>query len=170
MAGAASTRGTEEGFAGGDARAAIAAIDVDGTLFSDRAAQDVFLRILRTTGLLSRAAFARLVGVYVLHRLRLIDPVQARLRGLAMLDGLPLAQAEPLADRLAGELLATVHDDARAEIAALQARGLRVLLVSASLGLVASRLAMTPWGRRAILTRRSLGSGRHVSQRTSWWG
>jgi len=141
MAGAASTRGTEEGFAGGDARAAIAAIDVDGTLFSDRAAQDVFLRILRTTGLLSRAAFARLVGVYVLHRLRLIDPVKARLRGLAMLDGLPLAQAEPLADRLAGELLATVHDDARAEIAALQARGLRVLLVSASLGLVVSRLA-----------------------------
>ena len=138
---AASTRRADQDGEADDARVAIAAIDVDGTLFSERAAQDVFLRILRPTGLLGRAAFARLVGIYLLHRLGLIDPVAARLRGLAMLDGLPLARAERLADSLAAELLAAVRGDARAEIAALQARGLRVLLVSASLGLVVSRLA-----------------------------
>jgi HAD superfamily hydrolase (TIGR01490 family) len=121
--------------------AAIAAIDVDGTLFSERAAQYVFLGILRSTGLLGRSAFARLVTIYVAHRLRLIDSVTARLRGVAVLDGLPLAQAELLAERLSAALLSTVRPEARAEIAALRARGLRVMLVSASLGLVVRRLA-----------------------------
>ena len=120
---------------------AIAAIDVDGTLFSERAGQLVFLRILRSTGLLSRAAFARLVAICLGHRLGLMSPVAARRSGLAMLDGLPLAQAELLADRLSAELLFTVRGDALAEIAALRGRGLRVVLVSASLGLVVSRLA-----------------------------
>jgi HAD superfamily hydrolase (TIGR01490 family) len=121
--------------------AAIAAIDVDGTLFSGRASQHVFLRILRSSDLLPRGMFARLLAVYVLHRLRLIDSVGARLRGLAVLDGLPLAQAELLGERLAAELLLVVRDDARAEIASLRARGLRVMLVSASLDLVVRHLA-----------------------------
>jgi len=123
------------------AQVAIAAIDVDGTLFSGRAAQTVFLRILRSEGLLSRAAFARLVAIHVVHRLGLMDSVAARRGGLAALDGLPLAQAELLAERLSAELLLTVRRDARPEIAALRARGLRIMLVSASLGLVVRRLA-----------------------------
>ncbi len=122
-------------------QAAIAAIDVDGTLFSERAGQKVFLRLLRSTGLLSRAAFARLMAIYLVHRLGLMDPIAARRCGLAVLDGLPLAQAELLAERLSAELLSTVRGDALAEIAALRARGLGVVLVSASLGLVVSRLA-----------------------------
>lgn len=122
-------------------QAAIAAIDVDGTLFSKRAAQTVFLSHLRAAGLLDRAAFARLVAIYLLHRLGLLDPVKARQRGLALLDGLPVAQAEQMADRLSAELLPLVRAEARAEIAALRARGLCVLLVSASLGMVVRRLA-----------------------------
>jgi phosphoserine phosphatase len=123
------------------ARVAIAAIDVDGTLFSERAAQHVFLGILRSSGLLGRAAFTRLVAIYVGNRLGLIDPVSARVRGLAALDGLPLARAELLADQVSADLLAVVRPKARAEITALRAGGSCVLLVSASLGLVVSRLA-----------------------------
>jgi len=122
-------------------QAAIAAIDVDGTLFSKRAAQTVFLSHLRAAGLLDRAAFARLVAIYLLHRVGLMDPVKARQRGLALLDGLPVAQAEQMADRLSAELLPLVRPEARAELAALRARGLCVLLVSASLGMVVRRLA-----------------------------
>ncbi len=123
------------------ARVAIAAIDVDGTLFSERAAQHVFLGILRASGLLGRAAFARLVAIYVGHRVGLIAPVSARVRGLAVLDGLPLARAEALADLVVADLLEVVRPEARAEIAALRADGACVLLVSASLGLIVSRLA-----------------------------
>ncbi len=115
--------------------------DVDGTLFSKRAAQTVFLSHLRAAGLLGRAAFARLVAIYLLHRVGLMDPVKARQRGLALLDGLPVARAEQMADRLAAELLPLVRAEARAEIAALRARGHYVLLVSASLGMVVRRLA-----------------------------
>ena len=127
--------------AGQAAIAAIAAIDVDGTLFSKHASQTVLLRHLRAAGLLSRAAFARLVAIYVLHRLGLMDAVKARRRGLAVLDGLTVARAEQMADRLTSELLPLVSLDARAEIAALRARGHYVLLVSASLGMVVRRLA-----------------------------
>ena len=123
------------------ARVAIAAIDVDGTLFSERAAQHVFLGILRSSGLLGRAAFARLVAIYVGHRVGLIDPVSARVRGLAVLDGLPLTRAEALADQVVTDLLEVVRPEARAEIAALRAGGACVLLVSASLSLIVSRLA-----------------------------
>ena len=122
-------------------QAAIAVFDVDGTLFSKRAAQTVFLSHLRAAGLLDRAAFARLVAIYLLHRLGLMDPVKARQRGLALLDGLPVARAEQMADRLSAELLPLVRVEARAEIAAARARGLSVLLVSASLGMVVRRLA-----------------------------
>jgi phosphoserine phosphatase len=135
------TRQTEQAAIDGRPRAAIAAIDVDGTLFSERAAQHAFLDILRSTGLLSRKAFARLVLIYVLHRLGLIDSVAARGRGLAVLDGLPREQAELLGERLSGNLLSSVRRDARAEIAALHGRGLHVMLVSASLGLVVGGLA-----------------------------
>jgi HAD superfamily hydrolase (TIGR01490 family) len=123
------------------ARFAIAAIDVDGTLFSERAAQHVFLGILRSSGLLGRAAFARLVAIYMGHRVGLIDPVSARVRGLAVLDGLPLVRAEALADQVVTDLLKVVRPEARAEIAALRAGGACVLLVSASLSLIVSRLA-----------------------------
>ena len=123
------------------ARVAIAAIDVDGTLFSERAAQHVFLGILRSSGLLGRAAFARLVAIYVGHRVGLIDPVSARVRGLAVLDGLPLERAEALADKVVADLLDVVRPEARAEIAALRAGGAYVLLVSASLSLIVSRLS-----------------------------
>lgn len=123
------------------ARIAIAAIDVDGTLFSERAAQHVFLGILRSSGLLGRRTFTRLVSIYVGHRLGLIDSVSARLRGLSVLDGLPLERAELLADQVSADLLAVVRDEARAEIAALRTRGSCVLLVSASLDLVVGRLA-----------------------------
>jgi HAD superfamily hydrolase (TIGR01490 family) len=122
-------------------QATIAVFDVDGTLFSKRAAQTVFLSHLRAAGLLGRTAFARLVAIYLLHRLGLMDPVKARRRGLALLDGLPVAQAEQMADRLSAELLPLVRAEARAEISALRARGLCVLLVSASLGMVVRRLA-----------------------------
>lgn len=122
-------------------QAAIAAIDVDGTLFSKHASQTVLLRHLRAAGLLSRAAFARLVAIYLLHRVGLMDPVKARRRGLAVLDGLTVVRAEQMAERLTAELLPLVSADARAEIAALRARGLHVLLVSASLAMVVRRLA-----------------------------
>jgi phosphoserine phosphatase len=52
-----------------------------------------------------------------------------------------VAQAERMAERMVAELLPLVRREARAEIAALQARGLRVMLVSASLGMVVGRLA-----------------------------
>ena len=54
--------------------ARIAAIDVDGTLYSERAAQLAFLRLLRSTGLLGWADLARLAAIFLAHRFALLDP------------------------------------------------------------------------------------------------
>jgi HAD superfamily hydrolase (TIGR01490 family) len=135
---------------GGDDRAmtqsvrpltALAAIDVDGTLFAERASQHAFLSILRAAGLLDRRAFGSLLATYVLHRAALIDDETARRRGLALLDGLPLARAHAFAEQLSARLLPRVRHEALAEIARLRARGLHVMLASASLDLVVGRLA-----------------------------
>lgn len=121
--------------------ARIAAIDVDGTLYSERAAQLAFLRLLRSSGLLGWADLARLAAIFLAHRCALLDPAQARRRGMAVLDGLPAFEAELLADQLVAALLPRVAREAREEIAELQRRGCRVLLVSAGLSMVVGRLA-----------------------------
>ena len=71
----------------------------------------------------------------------LTDDITARSRGLGVLDGLPLADARSLADRVSEALLPRIRRDAQGEIAALRAAGLHVMLVSASIDLIVSRLA-----------------------------
>ena len=131
----------QEAPSGDQAPVRVAAIDVDGTLFGERAAQHAFMGVVRSAGLLDRATFARLISLYVRHRLRLIDDATARLRGLALLDGLPLERAQALAQQLAADLRSRVRPAALAEIDALRKEGLHVLLVSASLDLIVGRLA-----------------------------
>jgi phosphoserine phosphatase len=121
--------------------ARIAAIDVDGTLYSEHTAQLAFLRLLRSTGLLGWADLARLAVIFLSHRFALLDSAEARRRGMAVLDGLPTSQAELLADQLVAALLPRVAREARDEIAELQRSGCRVLLVSAGLSMVVGRLA-----------------------------
>ena len=120
---------------------AIAAIDVDGTLFPDRAAQHALLGILSSTGTLGWPAYARLFRIYIAHRLRLTSPAQARAQAASLVDGVPWVEVEALAEPLSVELVSKVRPAARTEITALRARGLRVLLVSASLGPIVARLA-----------------------------
>jgi HAD superfamily hydrolase (TIGR01490 family) len=132
----------------------IAAFDVDGTLIEGHS-QTLFARYIVERGGASRLLMVRIAWWYSLYRLGIPLPV-ARIQRRMVGDfaGAPIDRMHAVLDAFAEEILADrLLPDALEQLCALRRDGIHVVLVSASLDLIISRLAQIVDADGAVATR-----------------
>ena len=120
----------------------IVAFDVDGTLIEGHS-QTLFARYIIERGVAPRSLMARIAWWYALYRLGVPLPVaRIQRRMVGAFTGAPIERMNAMLDAFATDILADrLLPGALEQVRALRSDGAHVVLVSASLELIISRLA-----------------------------